>query len=765
MPSAAFTALVAKATHSPVLVIRHTVPNAVGGGETSFLYCDAFAQQLPLRIKQGSGEDILPIIQKAGGGATSISPGKVSTARGVRSVTFRDLVDWPESLGAGGLVSSGGSYFQRFMVAYPGWHRSKVELLLGFDHPTMDDLADWEPLFTQQLENISFTGDDDVEWQLADIYTLKGEQVPTPVGDEATLVTNVGPYATDFEVSNPDLWLDPATELPSVDWLAPVLVLEPDTVDEERVAIARKASDGKLVCCQNYLSYPEDFTAWTVASGSWTRIKDAVSGPWGPENGNYLETSGAGKLSLGANKAAGSSNSINFAGWLRGHPDDVGRQVTLYIDDGVGNLATQVVTLTQWWKRYDVAYNGAAGSGNYAVGISVAGAAKFYATQAQAVWSAASTIALVRQFYVTSQNLGPFGEYAGRGVYGTTPVLHSNGDPITERAYYRRYGIASDASAEGLHPVWIVADLLNRGHVPPSWGDATLHLENFQVEADYRSGARLRRYLVDPQSVESLIVEFCEQFLLSVWCDRLGYMRCRIDWRPRGPGTTWATLTRDADMVQRGQRATGFRWETNKASQANYVRVAWGLRFDDDGKEKAGDRIEDYEHLAVEGDFSPAIVGTDFRSLAGKTIFAKAIYQAGDAVALAGRYLQRFKRGARKLQAIIGFRRFFDLDVGESYRIVHPSLRTVDGTSAGPGAPLFQATEIGYGDHADDMPSKFLEAWQTKLAHITPTSTDYSGTFPNDYDLATDDERDFYGFIGDTDNKVGAAKDEGYVIG
>lgn len=765
MASVAFTALAERAHHSPALVVRVTLPNGVGTGTTQFLFCDVTTERLALRL----GLDVLPLLRKAGGVSTGIEPGKVTTTRGVRQLQFRDVPDWPESLGAGALASSGGSLFQRLQVSFPGWHRAKVEMLLGFDDLTLTTLADWEPLFIGQLEDWGYEGDNDVTWTLADIYELKNAEVPGPVGDDQVLAAAVTATAEEFEPSSPDLWLDPLTELPSQDWLAPVLVLRPDTVNEERVLIYYKdAITGKLVCVPNHLSDTEDFSTanWTVASGTWTRTPNDFAGPWGPENATHMETVGAGKVQQTATLGfSGKSNTFSI--WMREDPADPGRTVRLNVEEDTTPSVMAFVdcVLGPYWKRYSVSV-GWSGTGNMVASIEVFGSAKFYATQAQANRYAGYPA------IVYAKPVGGSGLYAGRGAFGTARIAHPLGAPLTERAYYRVQDASADSMAEGLHPVWIVADLLNRAHVPPAWGDPLLLLSRFQQEADYRSGARLRRVLVDPQGVEDLIVEVCEQHLLSVWCDRTGYMKCRLDWRPLGPGTTWATLTREHDLHQRGDRQTGYRVEGNKASQANWVRVYWGLRLDTDGKEKAGNRPEDFLHAVVEADFDPAVVGADFRSLAGKTIYAKWFYQAGDARALAGRVLSRFKRGARKLWATVGFRKFLLLDVAESYRIDHPTLRVLVGTVAAAGTPLFQLIRVDYGERAEDLPCQFLESRQARIAHITPVSTDHidpgtglPGLFPNDYDLATQAQRDFYGFIGNTANKVGSSSDDGYVIG
>jgi len=75
-------------------------------------------------------------------------------------------------------------------------------------------------------------------------------------------------------------------------------------------------------------------------------------------------------------------------------------------------------------------------------------------------------------------------------------------------------------------------------------------------------------------------------------------------------------------------------------------------------------------------------------------------------------------------------------------------------------APLsFQVVSAEYGARAADVKLKLLEATRRRYAHITAnTMGDYSDP------AVTDAERDFYGWIGDTTNKVAAGTVDGYYI-
>ena len=765
MASAEYTALINKVATEPYDVVRLTLEDPIGAGSTTILLCDARARWTNLRL----GVDVLPLILKIGGVSVSLDPtGPLGTLKGLRAIECRDWASYPEDFDVTkALATTGGSFFERLLVAYPSWHRSKVEHLGTFDDPTMDTLTKAEPMFIGQLEDVDFIGDNDTKLVISDVYALKTVQIPSAIGDTNALTVAVLSTDKSFFVSSPQEFPNPQEDYPSVDWLAPVLVLEPGTADEERILISHKGASDELICVPNFLSDTEDLSgaAWTTSSGTGTVTGASAAGPWGPENGTLIVgTSGTFKRKQSSSKTA-ASGAVNGSIWFREHPDNPGATIFIRVEDSTNTQSAELaIVLTDYWQRFDIGkiFTGAAtGTVQVLYGYNSGGPKSFYATQAQ----------LVDFFDKTfwAAPIGGTGNVAGRGAFGTTRIAHSIADLATEYYCGRRQSADSDSAAEGLHPIWFGADQLNRTFIPPSWQDPKIHLSNFQAEADFVTSSRFRRIIKKPKTTKDTLAQIQRQYLFSLWPHRLGYMACRLAWHLRDFGTSYPILSRDLDMVAPGAGASSFSTGSNKASQYNAVQVWYSLRSSG-GQEERGDRPEDFDKVETILDVSPAAVGEDFRSFRAMQIFAPWIYRTAEARALGGRVLSRYRLGARMAKATIGFSRFLEVEVGDTVRLDHPRFRALQSGAAISQQPLFQVVEVDYQPRAGDMPMTFLEANQLRYAHVTPTAIgagggiSSGGTFPDEYDDATPAQQEFYGFVGDTDNKVGAAKVDGYHV-
>jgi hypothetical protein len=732
-------------------VVRLTLKNAVGGGTTAFLFCDATAQFAHLRL----GVDILPLVTKLGGVSVEINPTGLGQRRGLRSITMREWDDYPEGLGAGALAATGGTFWERLFLAFPAWHRAKVEYLYAFEDSTFTSLADADPAFVGLLEDHDEVGDHEVVLQVADAFVLKASQVPHPLSEANTLAAGI--TATDrlIPLALPSELPDPTADLPSPDWFPPTVELEPGTADQERVAYGSK-SGANLVACSNYLTNTENLSAgWALIIGTGSLTGAATPGPWGPTTGSLVACTAAGVTWIQSSGLAAAGQAVTLSAWVREHPSYPGATVALAVSDGVGGgLVAATIALTPYWQRFEVqATFGGAAPGNVVAyfGIIAGGPLSYYQTQLQL------DLGLGRRPWVPGT--GTAGGYAGRGYHGSTARAHSLGDKVREVYAVRQASAAADSAAEGLHPVWIAADLLNRAYCPPEvLGDVRRHLAYFQPEADFQPGARFRRILTDSQAVSAVLGRVCEQYLFAVWVGKDGVFRARLSWRPKAFQATYPTLTRENDILETGPARGSFRVSSNKGERANVVYVHWSLKASAGGQDERGDRAGDFTKHEAWLDADPAVVGDDFRSLAYRSVFADFIYRTEEARGLGGRFLSRFRYGPRKALAMVTYRRYPDLELGDVVWLDHPRIRARSGTAAVRRAAEFQIISCEYGPRAADLKLGFLEATRRRYAHITP--------YPfNDYPAQTVAQQEFYGSIGTIpDNLVGSPPVDGYYI-
>lgn len=221
------------------------------------------------------------------------------------------------------------------------------------------------------------------------------------------------------------------------------------------------------------------------------------------------------------------------------------------------------------------------------------------------------------------------------------------------------------------------------------------------------------------------------------WDEKTEQVRFKV-FAPEPPGGSYVALTE-------GNNMKSVSVDYNEKSRASRVIVYYDL-IDNTLNLK-----DPASYRAIAGDVSATSEGPRYYdSKAIKKIFADGVTSA-IAVTIASRYKRRFVDPPRKYKIIVE-RKDADIDTAEILALTHRRNIHADGTQK-EGA-LFQILKSQQKSQANTELTVMDTKWSLQYGFIA-----HAGT-PN-FDLADDEDKQ-HSFIGDVNNLVGAAKEDGY---
>jgi hypothetical protein len=680
------------------------------------------------------GQTVFPMLKDQRGRPTRLRPEEALTERANLTLNFYDDPDAAAFDPAVFTVTTGGAFFQRLVVAQPDYRGSLVEVLRGFVAPGFTE-ADFQIIYKGRVEDINFD-QDTVSVQTKDVFTFSDRELPAEVSDSNLLAGAMIVGDVSFTMGNGNEFSDPAF-LPSKDYF-PVAV----RIDTEDIILNRKVGN-VLTVQENLLARTEEFNLapWTLV-GAITATADKATSPWGGvQSADLLAATAPGASIYQDGAWVNSSIPFTFSVWMKHLTLPT---ITLTILDPISlQTASVVVPVTSRWARYQVSITFSPGSSsNVRCQIAVPSGSSVH------VWGGQLERSLARGPYVRRLALGSTS--AGRGAYGSVQAGHALNAKVTEIMTYRHH-----LSEEGIHPIVIIRDLVNRLGIAP----ADVDQESFDRDFDFNEAPQFRRgrsvslpdsTITRPKNVLAHVKEVREQALIDLWMSEEGLVKAKSSFRPPTPGETVPQLTDEGNIAFRSARSQG-------NNQSRYTRVF--VHFNQIAGTD-GDRPSHFTAHQVGLE-----LGIEQASGARvKPFFSQWIWRTSEASALAGRFLRRFKRGAKIA--------FWDLELKDDIEVLVGTVVSLDsldylipsGSAAIRGKTRWQIVFKDGDPDRGDLKIEALEFPRFRFGFITPAAVPV-GVFPNDYDLATQAQKDVYCFIGTAvTNLVGTPPEDGYYI-
>ncbi len=694
-----------------------------------FFFAPKDARSLTRRLNT---VDIRPYLLSVGGRATRIKPDQALTERASMSLTFHEDEDAPAFPSDRFVINEGGAFFRRLIAAQPDIIGTQIEVLRGFDEPGFG-LADFERIFKGRWENHNFQANGNVTIVAKDDLALNDREIPAQVSDTNLLAGDLTTISTTIPVDDASEFTDPQA-LPSRDYAPTTIRIG----TEDIIVKERRLTTDELVVQDQNLDKSEDLASppWSLL-GTASVVSDTGIGPFGglaradtlvlPVAGDGIEQKSFRQMS--------EAFPWTFALWLRSIPAD--GTITLQIESSPFDPATAEsaqVSVTSSWKRFDIQTQVSVSPAVVKVRILRKGAGELAEVE---VFGCALYTGATRGHYVFTD--GNRGIAAGRGAFQTTVAVHSTSDPIIEVGVYRQQN-----EDQGVHPVMALRDLVNRGAIAV----ADVDQATFDREQDFIPGSQVKRAglnaIIEPEKLGSHIKQLRAETLLDLWVSETGLVRTRLSFRVNLPGDTLPKFTDEESILRRSASMSG-----NAESRVTRMQVYYDQKTGTAGK----DRI-DYNSVAVVPDLAvEALSGPKVKS-----ILARWIFRDQDAIAVAGRTVSRFRRGARIYKFKLDFKDVPDFDVADLVRIDSTDFLTGSGSQAIRDAnKVWQVVQRTYNHNEGTVSIEALEANGRKFAIISPSP------FP-DFPAATPAERQ-YGFIGTSpDNLVNVGTEEGYFI-
>lgn len=695
--------------------------------DTDFYFSPKGGRSMTLRL---SSVDVRPYLLSSEGRATRIKPDQALTERASISLNFHEDEGAPDLPSDRFVINAGGGFFRRLIAAQPDLIGTPVEILRGFDEPGFA-LSDFVRIFKGRWEDHNFQANGNVSIIVKDDLALNDREVPAQISDTNLLAGDLTTSSTTIPVDNAEEFTDPQA-LPSLDFM-------PTTVrigTEDIIVRERRLTTNELVVQDQNIDKSEDMGSapWSLLGGASVVLNTGI-GPFGGLA--RADTLVLPSVSDGIEQASArqyiDSPNWTYAIWLRATP--TGGVGTITIEaEATGPVLNQSnqVTITDSWQRFDVTSSGAASPAVPIVRIKRdTGDVAEVEVYGHALYASAT-----RQSYVFTD--GNAGADAGRGAFGTTAATHTTGDAIIEVGVYRQQN-----EDQGVHPVMALRDLVNRGNI--AVGD--VDQATFDREQDFIAGSQVKRAdlnaIIEPERLSSHIKQLREQSLLDLWVSETGLVRTRLSFRVNLPGSTLPKFRDETGILRRSASMSG-----NAGSRVTRMYV-----YFDQAPGTAGKDREDFNK-------AQGVVDLAVEALSGpktKTIFARWLFRDSDAVAVAGRTISRFRRGARIYKFQLDLKDVPDFDVGDLVRIDTTDFLTGSGSQAIRDSDKpWQVTQRVYNHDEGSVSIEALEANGRKFAIISPSP------FP-DFPAATETERQ-YGFIGDSNNLLDGGTVEGYYI-
>lgn len=738
MATATYIAEAAKFSRQLVYVVKLTVPGDVAGNKTFY-----FSLRDGPTLSHLFGQTVFPTLKDVNGRATKIRSEDTLTERANITLQFFDDPNAATFDSAVFSVTTGATFWKRLITSQEyveGWD---IEISRGFNASGFA-LADLKLWFKGRTEDISFTEQGEVSLQVKGLVALTDNKAPSPISDANKITADVTSTASSFTVIAGSEVTDPAS-LPSKDLFPVVLRLDPDTEAEEDVIVKSIATD-TITVQDNYLNESEDFsdtTYWTVTTVTVTA--DYGTGPFGGATADKLDMGGTATNIAQSSSLAAASQSVVFSVWLKTLASAASASVTLRLEDNTASeSADATATVTQYWTRFQVTKTFTSGaSGNVKVKLvgTVAGADCL-------AFGAQLETGTTRGFYVgTTTNRGVA---AGRAAFGTSAVNHGTRS-FKEVLIYRNH-----LSQDGVHPAVIVRDLLNRGEVPVASVDEDSFGQVYEL-AEALTFRRGRSADFDPatqtiptrdttitesEGISALLKEVKEQALLDVWESEEGKATLGAAWISFLATDTRSEVTDENHLLL---RSTSLKFRADE--RYSRVLVYFNKIEDTDGEEP-----KNYSNILVHLNVAGESVG----GKKIKTVYSDWIYQAGEALFLAGKTLSLYLKGTKTHKFRADIKDDLVLTVGGLFELDSTDLYTKSGSVATRINTVWRVIQKTENLDSGTLTVEASKARNNKYGRIAPAGT-------ADYDASSAAEKK-YAFIADTNNQLGAGNVTGYVI-
>jgi len=138
-------------------LLRIIVPAPLGGTQTFW-----FSTNGGPDVAGATGDDVRPWLKTVTGASAKINT-DLTTQRAVRTVKVMDRRDGAEDFDSTKTdIHDGGSFWQRFELAFPNYYRAQADLFSWFQADGMTSLSQAEPMFTGYMTDIIYNADDTV---------------------------------------------------------------------------------------------------------------------------------------------------------------------------------------------------------------------------------------------------------------------------------------------------------------------------------------------------------------------------------------------------------------------------------------------------------------------------------------------------------------------------------------------------------------------------------------------------------------------------
>lgn len=733
----------------PSLLVKIDVTaTATSPPSSTFTFLFSLKEARPINLLLG--KDVRPYLLMSRGRPTKISSERALTERSSITLTFADDENPPNFDSAFFTVNKGLSFWKRLTIAQPNLIGSPVEVLRGFNVSGFPE-SEFKTIFKGRLDDIDFQANGNVSITAKDKLTFVDRQVPSEISD-SNVTTISAASDTTFSVSDGKEITDPAS-LDSRDYYPITLRIDPDAAAED--IIIKGISTNTITVQDNFVDKSEDFSTSPWANIATATVStDKEIGPFGgPVSADTLNLPAVDDAVTQITSASASAEAFVFSVWLRkSRAVATSTGLTLQLTDGTTTATKTITSVTSSWRRFEVSgtFTGtltvkiirATGQDNEVVAFGGA------LGKSGSSWTDEDGNTNVREFYVGTS--GNDGADAGRGAFGSTAASHSAIE-FKEVIIYRTH-LAND----GIHPIVILRDLVNRGGLLNSEVDLT----TFDREFEFQESIQFRRSgtttISRSRNLLKHVKEVREQAIVDLWISEEGKVKVKFSWRINIPGTKSLTITDDQNIIFQSSSYRG-----NSESRITRVFVYFNLNS---GAE--GNKPQDFANVVVSLDPTAETVAGP----KAKVIFSFWIFRSTEASSAGGRLVSRFKRGARIAK--------WEFDLKEDRQFFTGDFILLDSRDI-PGAPsdtavrsktTWQVTQKDPKHREGTIKIEALEGRGLRYAIISPAVigkndpfTGVPGVFPLDFDDATEDDRQ-YGFIGDADNKVGDNKEEGYVI-
>ena len=508
-----------------------------------------------------------------------------------------------------------------------------------------------------------------------------------------------------------------------------------------REDISISSISGNVLTVQaNYVSKSEDFSDSLWGKTDCTVTVNQSVGPWGGLIADLLTfTAATGNLNQLSGQDCASTN-WTFSIWMRASSlANVGK-IHIFIGSSDSSYSENLeCTLTTSWQRFEVTklLNTTGPTVNISVNRQSGDVDKLY------VWGAQLEKGTTTRGFYTPTNKGSTspipGAYAGRGIFGTNTSAQDDNSIFREIVNYcHPLSISS-----GLHPIFIIRDLINRGGVATSDVDETTFAREFSFIESMEFRRSGTTSIVEAQTLSELIEEVREQALIDLWVSEKGLFKVIFSFRTTLPGGNSYQFTDEENIVFRTVTVNN-----NRESRKTRVFV-----YFDPIQGEAGEEPNQFRRVQVVLDIS----AETNPGPATKAIFSKWIFRSTEALSLAGRLISRYKRAARIAKFELDIKDDVNVNVGEFFFMYTSDILSKLSTSATRSPTSWQATQKSEKRKEGRISIESLEARGLKYCIIGPN------TLPSDYDSATAAEKQ-YCWIGTSANLVGNFAEDGYYI-